>query len=164
MAKNPKTFRRLINKKRPTFKKLKFRKEISAGAIIFYENRKREYLLLQYETKDKYWGFPKGKVERKKQESLEETAFREIREETGLTQSALELIPGFKEKIHYFYRQGNTLISKDVIYFLIRSKKKTVTLSEEHLAFSWLNYKKALKRITHKTHRVLLKKAEEFLS
>lgn len=73
-------------------------------------------------------------------------------------------MPGFKEKIHYFFREADTLVSKDVIYFLIRSRTKLVTLSKEHLAFVWLPYQEAQGRITHKTHRRILEKAEQFLN
>jgi 8-oxo-dGTP pyrophosphatase MutT (NUDIX family) len=141
-----------------------FKYELSAGAVIFYQNGGREYLLLQYETKDKYWGFPKGMVERGIKESPEDAAFREIREETGLTKENLELVPGFREKIHYFYRDADTLISKDAVYFLIRSRSKTVTLSKEHLAFEWLPFDRARERLTHKNHRRVLEKAETFLN
>lgn len=163
----------------------RFRREISAGAVIFYENRGREYLLLQYQSRApklgarqakaptgvgarqvtrEYWGFPKGQVEREHKESLEDAAFREIREETGLARDELELVPGFREKIHYFFREEDTLVSKDVVYFLIRSRTKRVMLSKEHVAFDWLPYAMARGRITHKNHRELLEKVERFLN
>ena len=140
-----------------------FKYEISAGAMIFRENGDRKYLLLHYESEEAYWGFPKGHVERDKKESLEAAALREIREETGLEEKDLEIEPGFKEKIHYFFRKGDTLISKDAVYFLARAKKPEVKLSWEHIGFDWLSFKEALELIKHKNHRELLEKAENYL-
>jgi 8-oxo-dGTP pyrophosphatase MutT (NUDIX family) len=142
----------------------KFKYELSAGAVIFYQNGSREYLLLQYETKDQYWGFPKGIVERARNEPLEDAAFREVREETGLAKEHLALVPGFREKIHYVYRDADTLISKDVVYFLIRSTTKHVTLSPEHRSFEWLPFEEARKRLTHENHRQVLERAEAFIA
>ncbi len=148
-------------KKKKNKKKIKF--ELSSGAIIFHQNHKRKYLLLQYETKDRYWGFPKGQVEIKNKESVQEAAFREIKEETGLDKNEIEVVPGFREKIHYFFKEGKKLVSKDVIYFLIRAKKTQIKLSKEHINFSWLEFDKAYKILKHKNHKELLSKAENYL-
>lgn len=160
--------------------KRKFRRELSAGAIIFrnFED-KREYLVLHYippETTEKEspnqekakkqkfkesWGFPRGQVE--KSENLEEAARREIREETGL--DALDFIPGFREKIHYFFIYEDTLISKDLIYFLAKAPENAkVTISREHARYEWLNYEEAISRLTHKNDREVLEKAEIYLN
>jgi len=54
--------------------------EISAGAVVYaYKHTTCYYLLLLYESG--YWGFVKGKSE--SGETLEQTAVREIAEETG---------------------------------------------------------------------------------
>ena len=59
--------------------------EISAGAVVYaYKHTTCYYLLLLYESG--YWGFVKGKSE--SGETLEQTAVREIAEETGI-----EIIP-----------------------------------------------------------------------
>jgi len=156
-----------------TSKKAKtFEYEISSGAVLFRQTpRGRRYLLLQYgfprggsrhPTMKPYWGFPKGLVERQKRESLEEAAAREIKEETGLADIAF--LPGFKEKVHYFFRYKDILVSKDAVYFLARVKSGKVKLSREHNDYRWLPYGKALGLITHQKHREVLEKAEQFLN
>lgn len=147
-------------------------KEKSAGAIIFYRNpdNKIEYLLLQHTAEN--WGFPKGLIE--KGEKLEETALRECREETGLEK--LELMPGFKETIRYFFKvkydyqvkergfkMGESVL-KFVTYFLVESKTNDVKISFEHKGFKWLPYEEALKQLTFKNAKEILEKADEFLN
>lgn len=132
------------------------KKERSAGAVVVYNLTTPRYLLLHYASG--HWDFPKGHVEHG--ETNEATALREIKEETGLTPN---LIKGFNEKINYFFKQDNTLISKDVIFFLAEANNKTVTVSHEHTGYVWLSYEEALERITFKNSKTILQKAHNFL-
>ena len=53
--------------------------EITSGAVVYRKNNGEiEYLLLESQNKGHFWGFPKGHVEGN--ETLEETAKREIKE------------------------------------------------------------------------------------
>ena len=102
-------------------------RERSAGAII-YRNVENgiKYLLLHYHYKTYFWDFPKGKIE--EGEAEEETARREVKEETGL--EALKFVEGFKEKISYFYKRERKTVFKTVVYFLVESGEEKVKLSE----------------------------------
>ena len=72
---------------------------ISSGIILFNENNNtRKYLLLNYPTG--HWDFVKGGVEFG--ENHHQTAYRETKEETGITD--IEFVDGFKEEIEYFFR------------------------------------------------------------
>jgi bis(5'-nucleosidyl)-tetraphosphatase len=132
--------------------------EKSCGALIFCnEGEKRAYLILHYTGL--HWDFPKGHVEQG--ESEEQTARREIEEETGIT--ALEFLPLFRERVSYsFYRSGG-LVPKHVIFFLAKTSGKEVRLSHEHIGFEWLEYEEAKKRVTYGNARKLLEKAEAHL-
>jgi len=134
--------------------------EKSCGALIFRaEGGTRLYLLLHYAGG--HWDFPKGHVE--KGESEEQTARREIAEETGI--AALEFLPGFREEISYSFRHGNgEMAQKAVAFFLARTNEKLVRLSGEHIGFEWLPYGAARKKATYENARTLLEKAEKRLS
>ena len=132
--------------------------EKSCGALIFRdEGGKRLYLILHYTGS--HYDFPKGHVEQG--ESEEQTARREIEEETGI--ASIEFMPLFRERISYsFYRSGN-LVPKHVVFFLARTSEKEVRLSKEHIGFEWLECEEAKKRVTYGNAKKLLEKAEAHL-
>ena len=134
--------------------------EKSCGALIFREeDGRRLYLLLHYAGG--HWDFPKGHVE--SGEGEEQTALREIQEETGIT--SLQFVPGFRETVSYSFRHNTgEAAQKQVVFFLARTDGKLVRLSDEHIGFAWLSYPAAMKKATYENARGLLEKAEKKLS
>ena len=92
------------------------KEEVSAGIILFHEMHERKFLLLNYPSR--HWDFVKGKME--KDETPHETAIRETREETGI--SDVHFIDGFREEIEYYFYADNQEIHKKVIFFLGKTK------------------------------------------
>ena len=133
------------------------REEVSAGIILFNENKERNFLLLNYPSG--HWDFVKGKME--DGEDTRTTALRETREETGITD--IEFCNGFEEEIEYYFRIEGKEIHKKVIFFLARTKTTDVKLSHEHLNFIWLDFEHALEKTTYENAKNLLKKSIEFL-
>jgi len=131
--------------------------ERSAGAVVYRNGDEgRIYLLLQNAGR---WDFPKGGVE--KGESEVDTVMREVEEETGLTD--LEIVPGFRKVIEYFYRRNGKNIHKQVTYLLGETKEERVKISFEHQGFGWFPYGEALDRASYDNSKVTLKEAEQFL-
>ena len=133
------------------------KEEVSAGIILFNEMDKRKFLLLNYPSK--HWDFVKGKME--KGETPHETAVRETKEETGI--SDVEFIDGFEEEIEYYFYAENQEIHKKVIFFLGKTNTIEITLSHEHLDFIWLEFDNALNKTTYENAKNLLKKSKVFL-
>jgi len=133
--------------------------EKSAGAVVFRrEKGKIYYLLLHYEAG--HWDFPKGIIE--KGEKIENTARREIKEETGIED--IKFIEEFKEWIKYFFKLKGRNIFKIVTFLLAETKEKEVKISWEHIGYKWLPYEEALEQLTFKNAKEILKKANDFLS
>ena len=130
--------------------------ERSAGVLIF-RGKPPQFLLLHYPAG--HWDFPKGNIE--VGETEEQTALRELEEETGITDA--KIIPGFKGTVSYFYRREGKTIHKTVVDFLAETQTEKVTLSHEHIGFKWLGYEEALKQLTFKSAQDELKKAWSFL-
>lgn len=133
-------------------------KEQSAGTVLFIEeDNEKKFLLLHYPTG--HWDFVKGKIENN--ESLEQAAIRETKEETGITD--IEFIKGFKEKIEYSFKFNGDIVQKEVIFFLAKTNTKQVKISDEHLDYVWLDFNNALNKITYENAKNVLIKAKNYL-
>ena len=129
-------------------------KEKSVGAIIF-TNSPAKFLLLHY--MGGHWDFVKGHP--LEGESENQALFRELEEETGTKENNVEIIPGFKETINYFFKSKEETIFKEVSFFLLKSNTEKVKISSEHKGFKWLPFEEAVELATHKTPKDLLSKA-----
>ena len=133
--------------------------EKSAGIVLFRnDSDKNEFLLLNYPQG--HWDFVKGKIEQN--ETSHETALRETKEETGITN--IEFVDGFEESVEYDFRFKKEDIHKKVIFFLAKTNEKNIKLSHEHNDYRWLEYNDALKKTTFENAKNVLTKANEFLS
>ena len=134
-------------------------KETSAGSVIFRkENSKILFLLLHYPSG--HWDFVKGKMEIN--ETTHQTAIRETKEETGITD--LTFIENFEEWIEYNFRYQGKLIHKKVVFFLAETKTKEIKISNEHQNYTWVDYNTAMEKITFDNAKTVLTKAQILLS
>jgi len=134
------------------------REQKSAGIVLFRnDSDKNEFLLLNYPQG--HWDFVKGKIEQN--ETSHETALRETKEETGITN--IEFVDSFEESVEYDFRFKKEDIHKKVIFFLAKTNEKNIKLSHEHNDFVWLEYDDALKKTTFRNAKNVLSKTNEFL-
>ena len=136
------------------------KKEFSAGVVVYRQTENhRYYLLLRYGAG--HWDFPKGHIE--KEETKQQAALRELKEETGLK---VTLEPDFEHSFTYFFKYPKTaeLILKEVCFFVARTDHKTVKLSGEHTDFAWLSYEDAVEQVTYKNAKELLAAVEQRLN
>lgn len=129
-------------------------REYTAGGVIFrIKDSKLEFLLLQ-DVKGR-WSIPKGHVE--SGETLEQTAIREIGEETGLVN--IKIIDKL-DKLHFFYRMEGKLIFMTTFVFLIESTDLQEALmpekSEGIVDVSWFDEQAGFRAIEYKATKVLL--------
>lgn len=87
--------------------------EKSCGAVVFTrEGGTVKYVIIR--STEGIYGYPKGHME--PGETEEQTALREIKEETGLD---VTLLPGFRtEDSHALVREGRPDVTKHIAYFL----------------------------------------------
>ena len=130
----------------------------SAGAILFRDTRgQREYLLLKSRPGD--WEFPKGGVEGN--EELQQTAIREVTEESGIEQ--FRLIDGFREEYDYVFEADGNTIHKTVHLFVAHSFEASAEISNEHRDLQWRDYDQAINTITQDGPREILRQADAYL-
>ena len=63
----------------------------------------------------------------------------------------------------YVYKKDGKIVFKDVIFYLVETMEKVITLSDEHIGYKWLNYEDSLKTLTYPTAKNILEKANNFL-
>jgi len=133
--------------------------ETSAGIVIFRkEETKNLFLLLHYPSG--HWDFVKGKME--KDETTHQTAIREAKEETGITE--ITFIENFEEWIEYNFKYQGELVQKKVVFFLAETKTKEIKISHEHSGYTWLDYNSSMEKTTFDNAKTVLTKAQKLLS
>ncbi len=135
--------------------------EVSCGGVPFYlnENGTPLYLLVLHNGPFQYWAFPKGR--QNEGESYEETAIREISEETG--QNNFKIIKRLISDSIYFPKRGTTTIIKKVVFFLVQFFSKDVAISSEHTNWRWVTYDEALSLLTFENYQRVLKESHEIV-
>lgn len=87
---------------------------LQCGAGVIVENEKGEILLIK-RTDNGCWGYAGGSVELG--EKVEDTACRELLEETGLIAEDLKLFSVFSgEDTHYTYPNGDEVHNIDIVF------------------------------------------------
>ena len=132
--------------------------EKSCGAIVYtVEDGMIKYLLVQ--EMSGCHSFPKGHMENK--ETEEETALREIKEETNLE---VELDTTFRVSEQYNPAEKPG-VTKQVVYFLAKYTDKipTVVLPQEVRVLKSLCLEDALVAMKHENKKEMLLKADEYI-
>ena len=136
--------------KSPSSNKTRF--EYSAGGIV---RDAGNLLLVKVQNLEGkiVWTFPKGHAE--KGEKIEQTALREVEEETGY---ACEIEKPL-ERVQYWFKQEGQLIKKTVTWFLMKPLKKTGTHDpEEIMETKWMSLEEATSLCKYKSDKKLLAK------
>jgi bis(5'-nucleosidyl)-tetraphosphatase len=133
--------------------------ETSAGVVLFRkENSKILFLLLHYPSG--HWDFVKGKME--KGETTHQTAIRETLEETGIAD--IVFLDDFEEWVEYNFQFQGELVHKRVVFFLAETKTKEVSISHEHLDYTWMDYQTAMEKTTFDNAKLILSKSKSLLT
>ena len=127
------------------------------GAVVFTKkDNKISYVVVK--SKEGVWGFPKGHNE--PNESEEQTAIREIKEETSLD---VKIIKGFRVTCEYKVPDEKDTI-KNLVLFLAEYKNQSITFQKEELQDAKLmNFNEAINSFKYENLKKFLKKADEFI-
>lgn len=133
----------------------KMKNEKSCGAIIVREQDKEIQVLLVKHNAG-HWAFAKGHVEGN--ETEEQTALREIKEETGLE---VKLDTNFRTSVRYSPMED---VEKEVIYFLAHKTYGDETPQLEEISqITWLSLEEAIKKVTFDRDKEVLQKVKRYL-
>ncbi len=141
---------------------MKTRSEHSAGGVVV---RRRDgavdVALAARRTRkgDLAWGLPKGLVE--KGEAPEETAVREVQEETGLVAEIVEPLGD----ISYWYVWDEERIRKKVTFFLMEAVGGDVSVHDHEMEdVRWFPLQEAGRRASYPSERDVLRRAADALA
>ena len=136
------------------------RKEVSAGGVVYRREGDLEVLLAARRTRrgDLAWGLAKGGIE--PEESIEDAALREVREETGID-AEIESSLG---ETRYFYVWDDVRVRKVVHFFLMRAIGGDIEDHDDEMEdVRWFPLERALKRAAYRGEREVLARAAERL-
>lgn len=133
--------------------------EVTSGAVVYRRTDCGiEYLLLESQNRGHFWGFPKGHVEG--DETLKETAEREIREETQLV---LPIDTSFHVYTEYDLPNGNR--KQMTLYTANLTEREDIHLQAEEIKnCGWFNYRDARERLTYDNLKQLLDQVNDHLT
>lgn len=127
--------------------------EFSAGGIVFKKEGDEVQILVSQHSQHKGWVFPKGLIgdrDEIKHEKKEDTAVREVEEETGAKGEILKQI----EPVTYWYVWEGEKRKKTVYYFVMKYVGGDITKHDHEMqAVEWLPEEEVLDRLSYKTDK-----------
>jgi 8-oxo-dGTP pyrophosphatase MutT (NUDIX family) len=140
--------------------RLKTQRATSAGGVVFRMTDSGREVLLCGRSSDGLWALPKGTPERG--ETMEQTALREVREETGVEVE----IDGTVGEIKYWFSrpQEGVRYNKTVHHYLLRPVGGDPSLHDHEFDdVRWFPVQEALKLMTHANETRILRMAIEMV-
>jgi 8-oxo-dGTP pyrophosphatase MutT (NUDIX family) len=142
--------------------RLRSRTATSAGGIVVRDAREGPALVVGMRRRDRdavTWTLPKGTPD--PGETVEETALREVGEETGLEVRIVGPLPS----IEYTFVQSGTRIHKTVHYFLMEPVGGDLSRHDrEFERVRWVSFEEAPGLLTFPTERALVATAADRLA
>jgi 8-oxo-dGTP pyrophosphatase MutT (NUDIX family) len=140
------------------------KQQTSSGGVLYRAgNGQYDVVLIRRSAPDRkvVWCLPKGWVE--PGESLEQTALREVREETGLTGKILESLGSIQYR---FYSKEDRSHVRKTVHFYLMSFLDGDTRDHDHEVEEarWFDLNEALERLTYPTERRILETARELIT
>ena len=125
---------------------------MSAGGVVTKKVNEKLYVLLVIYPDGSGLCFPKGHVG--KNESIEEAALREVKEETGLTD--LKIIKKLGIVTRHSTEDDGTKVEKDIHLFLMETKNYNHSESDEDCG--WFTIDEGIKKLAVPQEAEFLKK------
>lgn len=144
----------------------KWKREISAGGVVFRkENGGISILLIQgfnkgNEVPTGKWSFPKGWIGDHGEESIEQAALREVREEGGVAAKITSKLGSTK----YIFKWEGENIFKIVIWFLMEYESGDVKDHDREVSEAkWVDIRQVESMLAYKTDKEIFFKAKQIL-
>ncbi|MBI4028953.1 MAG: NUDIX domain-containing protein [Candidatus Blackburnbacteria bacterium] len=134
------------------------KRQFSSGGTAYRQSSSNTEWLLIKPTGKNRWQLPKGWID--KGETSREAALREVHEESGVEGELGEKV----DTITIFFAENGERVIKKVDFYLVKYLKDTKEGHDwETEEVVWLPYEAAFEKLTFKSEKEVLKKANEML-
>ncbi len=136
--------------------------EFSAGGIVYKKEKDEIFILVCQHSGHHGWVFPKGRIgDHIENESKEETALREVKEETGVIGKILKEV----KPITYWYEDNGQKIKKTVYYFLMEYQKGDIAKHDWEMEnVEWVEKEKVEEKLTYPSDKKAWQVAKQLLA
>ena len=158
---------------------LRMKFQFSAGGIVYKNQGKQTLILVSKHSGHKGWVFPKGLIGDKiSGEKKEDTAVREVEEETGIKAEIEKELPpvtywfkfegdpstGFHSDDKSSERAGQELIKKTVYYFIMKAVGGSIEKHDMEMEeVEWLPMSEVENRLTYPSDKSVWKVAQDLI-
>jgi 8-oxo-dGTP pyrophosphatase MutT (NUDIX family) len=135
--------------------------EFSAGGIVVKKEKDQNLILVCQHSQHHGWVFPKGLIgDKVKDENKEDTAIREVEEETGVKGKIIKTLT----PVEYWYVFEDEKIKKTVYYFLMDFVSGDITNHDEEMEnVEWLPEDEVVTRLTYPSDKKVWQEAEKLI-
>jgi 8-oxo-dGTP pyrophosphatase MutT (NUDIX family) len=135
--------------------------EFSAGGIVIKKEKGTLFILLAQHAQHHGWVFPKGLIgDTVKGEKKEETALREVTEETGIVaRLGKPLSP-----ITYWYAFNGEKRKKTVYYYLMEYLSEDISKKDDEMEqVEWVPFDEVEKKLTYDSDKNVWEEAKKMI-
>ena len=141
--------------------------EFSAGGVVYKKQKGNIFILVAQHSQHHGWVFPKGIID--KGEKKEETALREVEEETGIIGKILKPL----QPVIYWYNlmvdpstgSGQVKIKKTVYYFLMEFAGGDIEKHDDEMEnVEWIPREEVVERLSYKLDKEVWIQAKRLLA
>lgn len=131
--------------------------EFSAGGIVYKKGHDGLSILVAQHSQHHGWVFPKGLIgDHVKGESKEETALREVEEETGVEARIIEPL----SPVTYWFVLNGEKIKKTVYYYIMKYVSGDIMKHDFEMEdVEWLPPEEVANRLTYKSDKQVWQEA-----
>jgi len=139
---------------------LRVEQAVSAGGVVYRQGAYGPEVVLCGRSEERLWALPKGTPERG--ESIEQTAVREVSEETGL---AVSIVADLGTIRYQFARPARgVMFDKTVHHFLMMATGGSVAEHDgEYDRVEWFPAAEALRIMTHRNEAHVVERALQMI-
>ena len=135
--------------------------QFSAGGVVYKKENNQIFILVSQHSQHHGWVFPKGLIgDHIEEENKEETALREVKEETGAIGKIIKMLT----PVTYWFVFEGEKVRKTVYYFLMEYIGGDITKHDHEMeAVKWLPIEKVADRLSYKSDQRVWEEAQRLL-